>query len=241
MESAPKQRLIGDESMEKKNSVLVICETLAPEIEGKVPAHVKIEVIEFRFHLYPKKLNEQLQSILNTLDRQGLWNEIILGFGFCSDGVVGLKSKKSKIIIPKADDCIALLLGSTEAYRRELLKEPGTYYLTKGWIDQGGDPLAVFDCKHEWTRNYDKKTAEWFAREMIKNYSRVGLIDTGSYDLGHYAEYSKKVAATFGLKLEIISGTTTFLERLLYGPWDETFIVLEPGQEIRREMFAPQN
>lgn len=36
------------------------------------------------------------------------------------------------------------LLGSRQIYQQEFDKCPGTIYLNKGWIDQGGEPKAEF-------------------------------------------------------------------------------------------------
>ncbi|NPV29016.1 MAG: DUF1638 domain-containing protein [Firmicutes bacterium] len=226
--------------MEQKNVVLVICETLAPEIEDKVPPHVEVNVIEFGLHLFPKELNKKLRDILGALDREGKWDLILLGYGLCSEGVVGLKSEKSKIVMPRTDDCIAIFLGSTEAYKKELTRDPGTYYLTKGWIEHGEDPLSISTRRHQWTKKYDEQTAQWVAREIMKNYTRIALIDTGTYELSPYIAYAKKVAETFDLKFEIIPGSLFLLEKLLHGPWDDNFLALEPGQEITKEMFLPK-
>jgi hypothetical protein len=51
--------------------------------------------------------------------------------------VVGLRAAMSTLIVPRTDDCIALLLGSQENYKKHLKQEPGTYFLSKGWIESG--------------------------------------------------------------------------------------------------------
>ena len=54
---------------------------------------------------------------------------------------LGVKAKGHPIIIPRGrHHCIALFLGSCEKYLEEHRKEPGTYYLTKGWIEEGKSP-----------------------------------------------------------------------------------------------------
>jgi len=44
--------------------------------------------------------------------------------------------------VPRVDDCIAIFLGSRAAYADQCHQEPGTYYLTKGWIEVGDTPFA---------------------------------------------------------------------------------------------------
>ena len=38
----------------------------------------------------------------------------------------------------------AILLGSQQAYLREFRDKPGTYYLTKGWLECEGHPLGEY-------------------------------------------------------------------------------------------------
>lgn len=223
--------------MDEKNTALIICESLAPEIEKIVSSNVEIREIELGLHDYPKKLNEKLRTVLSELEQEKQWDVILLGFGLCSEGVIGLKSKLAKIVMPRTDDCIAIFLGSRELYREQAKKEPGTYYFTKGWLKDGTGPLAMYLGEHEWTRKYTKEKAQWIARELLKNYKRAALIDTGVYELGPYEAKARKIAETFGLAFEILPGSLAILETLVNGPWDEKFLVLEPGQEITREMF----
>lgn len=223
--------------MEQKNIVLVICESLAREIEKIVPPNLEIREIELGLHDYPKKLNEKLSRVLSELEEEQEWDVILLGFGLCSEGTVGLKAKRARLVLPKTDDCIAIFLGSREVYMEQFRKQPGTYYFTKGFLKDGTGPLAMYLGEHEWTRKYSKEKAQWLAKEMMKNYRRAALIDTGVYDITPYIAKVKKTAEVFGLEFEIIPGSLAILEALVQGPWDDRFVVVEPGQEITRQMF----
>ena len=54
----------------------------------------------------------------------------ILGYGLCSNGVVGVQTQNQPLIVPRVHDCISLFLGSAESHRNQLAEYPGTYYLT---------------------------------------------------------------------------------------------------------------
>ncbi|NSW84143.1 MAG: DUF1638 domain-containing protein [Syntrophothermus sp.] len=220
-----------------QKSVLLVCESLVPEIEALRPNNVDVRVMEFGLHRFPKKLNKELRNVLGVLENDLQYNLILLGYGLCSGGPIGLKPKRTKLIMPRTHDCIALLLGSMESYHREVTKDPGTYYLTKSWIEHHEDPLSMFRGQHEWTKNLDDQTTRWVAREIMKNYTRIALINTGAYRLQDYENYARITAETYGLRFEIIPGSLNLLKKLLYGPWDNEFLVLEPGQEITKEMF----
>jgi len=47
-------------------------------------------------------------------------------------------------------------------------KEPGTYYLTQGWIEEGKSPLGIYQ---EYCQRYDQETAEWVIKQELKNYT----------------------------------------------------------------------
>ncbi|MGZ9166626.1 MAG: DUF1638 domain-containing protein [Anaerolineales bacterium] len=66
---------------------------------------------------------------------------LLLGYGLCSMAVVGLHATTSHLVIPRVDDCIAIFLGSCKAYKEQSQQEPGTYDLTKGWIEAGDTPF----------------------------------------------------------------------------------------------------
>jgi hypothetical protein len=222
---------------QEKDTLLLICEALAPEVEAFLPGNVEMRIVEFGLHLFPEKLNAHLRERLAEIDNEGCWQTVLLGFGLCSEGAVGLQSAHSRLVIPKTDDCIAILLGSVRAYDRELKNEPGTYYLTKGWIEHGEDPLSVFKRKHEWTKRYSDKKAQWVARELMKNYTRLAMIDTGSYNVENYMDYAREVADTFNLEFKLVDGSVDLLNRLVTGPWENDFLVLEPNEAITKEMF----
>ncbi len=223
--------------MDQKRTVIVTCESLTPEIKKVAPVGMEIREIELGLHDIPSKLNQTLRSTLPQLEKEKDWDTVLLGFGLCSEGTVGLKTSRATLVLPRVDDCIALFLGSRESYLEQFERVPGTYYFTKGWLKDGFGPLAMYNGEHNWTQKYSKEKAEWIAREMMKNYKRIAFIDTGAYDITPYETKAKETAQVFGLDYEKIPGSLGYLEQLLNGPWDRRFLVLEPGQEITRAMF----
>jgi hypothetical protein len=83
---------------------------------------------------------------------------IVLGYGLCGNGARGVKSRRHTLLIPRTDDCIAILLGSRRAYRREFNAVPGTYYLSKGWLESGSHPLSEYE---EYAERYGREEAKW--------------------------------------------------------------------------------
>ena len=56
---------------------------------------------------------------------------IILGYGLCSMGVVGLKATHSMLIIPRQDDCIAIFLAPGVLTEKHLIRSPVLIFYQK--------------------------------------------------------------------------------------------------------------
>lgn len=113
-------------------------------------------------------------------------------------------------------------------------KEPATYYLTQGWIEEGKSPLGIYQ---EYCQRYDQETAEWVIKEELKNYTWIALVDMDIGLSDSHREHAKENAQFLNLRYEEIKGSLEFFEKILRGRWDHDFIILKPGQEITQELF----
>jgi len=211
---------------------LIACATVVEEMRPHLPPGIEIQVLDFGLHVTPKKLKGVLQDRIDAVAPQV--DTVLLGYGLCSMTVVGLRANACTLVVPKIDDCIAIFLGSATAYRQQFRREPGTYYLTKGWIEAGDTPFAEYD---RLAAQYGEKKARWLMNQMLKNYTRLALINTGQYEIERYRDYSQRTAARFGLRYEEIPGSDTLIRKLLQGPWDGDFVVAPPGKAITYQDF----
>ena len=217
--------------MEPSKTKIIACEVLIEEMLEFMPAGMDYEALDVSLHVNPQSLKQALKgSIERSADTV---ETIILGYGLCSRAVEGLGSVRSTIVVPRVDDCIGILLGSREAHRSEMLREPGTYYLTRGWVDAG---KHIFEEYEHMERRFGSEKARKLMDTMLNHYTRLAFIKTGQEkDLDRYLEYCHRTAQRFGLRVEEISGSLTLLQKMIFGPWDEVFITVRPGQEIPYE------
>jgi hypothetical protein len=206
---------------------VVACATVIEEMLPLLPEGVAYKVLDFGLHLTPEKLRSRLQEAIDAGDAEA--DTMILGYGLCSMAVVGLRATRCTLVVPRVDDCIALFLGSHAAYRRQIGQEPGTYYLTKGWIEVNDTPFAEYDRLVE---RYGPEQADRMMRLTFKNYTRLAFIDTGHYQQERYREYARRMAERFGLRYDEIPGSTALIEKMVYGPWDDDFVIARPGDTI---------
>jgi len=90
---------------------IIACENVIKEILSLLPEGMSYTIVESGLHQKPEQLKVYLQEQIDEAD--GLFDPIILRFGQCSNAVTGLAAQKSRLVIPRVDDCIAMVLGSS--------------------------------------------------------------------------------------------------------------------------------
>ena len=213
--------------MTAKATIVIACPTVIEELKPLLPPGVTSRVLDFGLHVNPDQLRQTLQHEIDVVDGEA--DPIILGYGLCSNAVVGLRTVHSTLVIPRVDDCIAIFLGSARAYREQSRQTPGTYYLTKGWIEVSDTP---FEEHKRLVARYGQDRADRIMQVMFKHYTRLAYIDTGQTDQERYRQHARQTAQQFKLDYEEIPGSMNLIRKIVQGPWDNDFIVVPPGSTI---------
>ena len=220
--------------LKNKKIKFIVCEVVLDEVKDRIPGNWTVVDFEKRLHEHSDGLREKLQE---EIDRSGDFDVILLGYGLCGNSIEGLVSKNAVLVIPKCDDCISLFLGSPEEYKKQFKKEPGTYYLTRGYIGETEDFLVNKEIRDK----YDQKTWDWIIGEMLKNYKRLAYINTGNYDPARWRKFARGEAKKLNLRFEEIKGSGEFFNKMVNYAWDDDFLVIRPGQKVETDMFLKQN
>jgi len=199
----------------------------------------KFIYLDYGLHSYPRKLNQTVQEALDGLPDPSL---VILGYGLCGNGLNGIRAGKHTLLIPRADDCIAIFLGSYERYQREFKTESGTYYLTKGWLESGSNPLQEYQG---YVQKYGLEKANWLIDSLYHNYKRLVLVAHSQEDLDACRSKAQEVAKfceRWGMQYQEILGSIAYFEHLIQiGMFaeqaDENFILVPPGGELCQDQF----
>lgn len=203
------------------------CATVMEEMVPLIPPGMQYQVFDFGLHINPEKLHNKLQEAIDAVS--GKYDTVLLGYGMCSQAIIGIKANGCRLVAPRVDDCIAIFLGSRSAYTQQSQQEPGTYYLTKGWIEVGDTPFSEFERS---LQRYGKETADYIYQMMMGNYKRLALINSGQNALEKYRAYAQRIANKFGLRFEEIPGSDLLLRKMFSGTWDKDFVVIEPGESF---------
>jgi hypothetical protein len=221
--------------------VILACRVLQSLMEPYVrDAAIPATFMEYGYHRVPQLMTPALQTELDRLPEPSV---VVVGYGLCGNGLAGLKAGEHTLIVPRADDCIMMLLGSYARYMEEFSAEPGTYYLTKGWLESGSHPLKEY---RELLQKYDPETAGWILDEQYKNYKRLVLVAPSQAELDAYRAQALEVAEfcaqRWGFRYEERLGSDDLVKRLVTDAFKlpqstDDFLVIPPGGEIKQEMF----
>jgi hypothetical protein len=228
-------------SPEKLPVVILACQVMESMLEGLIPEGLASEVTYFDYglHRVPDKMTWTLQEAIDSIEQPSL---VVLGYGLCGNGLRGIRAGQHTLLIPRVDDCIALLLGSRQAYIREFEAVPGTYYLSKGWLESGSHPLKEY---HEYVERYGAEDAAWVMDQQYQHYERLAMVAHNQADLDKYRLQAQEVAQyceRWGFRYEEILGSDAYVRRLIevaaaLDQVDGDFVVVPPGGEISQDQF----
>jgi len=229
---------------------LISCRVFEREIEALAPAaktDLRVQYLEMALHEQPgKQLNAALQSAVDAISPADC-DAIALGYGLCNRGLIGLSARTLPVVVPRAHDCLGLLLGDSARYLAELDRQPGTYFQSSGWIehlpaDRMLRPMAagadeVFSArKEELIARYGEENATFLLAELAnftKHYKRLAFITTPVAGVDQRERQAAEIARQQGWQFEKLPGDLGWLRHLLDGDWPEAkFLILPPGQRI---------
>ena len=211
---------------------------------------IDVTMIQLQLHEYPTLLRQALQEEIDAIDanqhrysndtKERDYDAILLVYGLCSNAVTGLSSKKYPLVIPKAHDCVTMLMGSKEEYMDYYMKNPGTFYSSPGFME-----FTRMNEEERRQRRYElflakSKGNEKRAKKMMaiedsytSNYSRVTHIEWPTMPLTGYKKAAQKLAADKGWDFETYAGDNCLLRQLVDGNWDpEHFLIVPPSHCI---------
>ncbi len=204
---------------------------------------VDVVLMEQGLHDEPDKLRSEVQKALDTTcDIQGRpYDASLLGYGLCSNGIVGL-SAKITIVVPRGHDCITLLLGSKDKYQEYFDSHRGVYWYSPGWIESGKQPSEERYEKmlKEYKEKYGDDNAQYLMeveQDWIKEYAWATYIDWGLTDSDEYKNYTKRCAEFLHWNYDELRGNPVLMQRLVDGDWnDSEFLVVKPGRKINEDL-----
>jgi hypothetical protein len=233
----------------------ISCEVLARPIylsAAQSPHIIDLELIQYGLHQHPQVLRNRIQTAIDNSRDKG-YDAVLLAYGLCGKSTHGIQAPAQsdsqpglRLVIPRAHDCITLFLGSRERYNHEFMNTPGTYWYVQDYLeryDKSAGSLAIgantsVDGEKtyiEYVEKYGKDNADYLMEIMgawQSHYQRAGFIDLGVGESSRTAAQARGDADRRGWTYERLEGDMVLLRRLLFGDWNEDFLIVEPGNKI---------
>jgi N-methylhydantoinase A/oxoprolinase/acetone carboxylase beta subunit len=256
---APKSRSVPAPSPSAPPVHVIACGVLAVDLRHaarRLGVPIALHALPGGLHAKPAALRARLQETIDAVSAQTGVSRIVIGYGVCGRGTVGLRARGAVLVIPRVHDCIALFLGSDARYREQFARHPGTYYISAGWIEDkpdygkqmGSDGVPAPEALSELTDRYGRDNAAYirdFLDSWKRNYTRAAFIDTGvEGDKERYARIAETMARESGWLYERLTGTHDLLDRMLTArESDDAILLVPPGamtayDALRRRLHA---
>ena len=212
--------------------LLIACETIRDEVELALQrSGVEVDTVWMSnlLHDSPERLKNALQQEIDKVEAD--YDQLLFAYGNCGNGLLGLKSEKATLIIPRYGDCIDILLSEKENLERI---RTSTYFLTQGWLR--GEKSLDKEFQHN-LEKYGESRARRVMNIMFKNYQKLMLIDSGADPVADHLPRVNDIGQLIGLEVVVDQGSITPLEKLVTGQWTEGFCIIPPGQFTTHDDF----
>ncbi len=234
---------------------VIACEIAAREFyytASRSSNVVDLELLTQGYHDTPAVGKREIQHRIDAVP-PGKYDAILLGYGLCSNILVGLTTAHTPLVIPRGHDCITLFLGSKERYQHCFSQRPGTYYYTSGWLEfarRRGDKGPVWggaslpaganqnlsNSYEVWVKKYGEDQAKYLLEEMSRwanSYSHGTLIEFDFARPLKLPDQVRQICAQKGWEYDEIRGDLRLFEKMLEGDWPEAdFVTVRPGQKV---------
>jgi len=213
------------------------CAALSPHI-------VDISLLKRGLHNRPVNLRASLQAEIDALPDG--YDAVLLVYGLCGQSTSGLVARNIPLVIPRAHDCITLFLGSRARYQEQFQNYPGTFWYAQDYIERddgsksslamgAGADTDLQAVYAEYVEKYGQDNADYLMEVMgawQSHYQRAVYIDMGIGDGTRVENQAREEAARRGWTFERMAGDQALIRRLLWGEWDQDFLVVPPGEKI---------
>lgn len=232
----------------RKKVYVIACAVLAVDMKSyarNAGMELSYKFLEAGLHNNPALLKEKLQNAIDEISARNDGERIIIGYGVCGKGTIGVRSRTIPLVIPKVHDCIALFLGGDQAYKAQFKKYPGTYYLSAGWYEEQAEPMSQrrqqtwFGSEkirfEDLVKSHGKETADTtfaFLNSWQKNYQRAAFIETGAKQSPKYEAHARDMAREYNWDYAKIKGSHDLVAKMMTLTASSDEILVVPPEHV---------
>jgi len=213
---------------------------------ARSPHVIDTEYTELGEHVRSAGLRELIQAKIDQTEASGkTYDAILILFGLCGNATVGVKARRTRLVMPRAHDCCTILLGSREKFTEHFGDAPSTPFSSAGYIergnyflrtsDDGAPEVQVGDAYKALVDKYGPEDAKYIWDEMHPDHGNdkavfIELPQTSH--LGYAAQFEAKAKAA-GKQSVQLAGNIRLIEGLINGAWDpKEYLEVPPAAAI---------
>lgn len=230
-----------DKTFNRAACAVLACDVFLDELSrfgGPDGQWAAVRTLEMGLHDQPELLRGEVQSVIHQLEDNPQIETILLLYGVCGNGLIGVRSNRCRLVIPRAHDCISILMGSPEAHQAVLKENPGVYFYSPGWVRGRRVPGPDRDSyiREFYGQRYpdDEELVEDLLeadRETYMHHNCAAYVDvTGN---GGAESYCRNCARDLGWQYRRLDSDPALVEDFFAGNWEaDRFLVLAPGETV---------
>lgn len=222
----------------KARHALLACDVFEDELAflGADPASIRW--LEMGLHDRPEKLRAEVDRSLASIEADPEIEIILLAYGMCGRGLIGIKARRCPLLIPQAHDCVSVLMGGKAPHEALLKEHPATYFYSPGWIR--GRRVPGPDRESQMRREYTERYPD--DEEMVEDLLEADRDTFAHHDTAAYVDftgdaeaeaYCRSCARQLGWDFKKVKGDHSVLDALLQQRTDdERLLLIPPGHRI---------
>ena len=218
------------------NPVVLTCSSLREFLEHaqyNMKTAYPVVMIDREYHAEPNDMKIRLAEIIRDLPPE--YDTVLVAMGFCGGAWDHVRFDR-RIVIPRVDDCVSLLMSVDDEYIPNR-KEAGHLYL----YETDPDAFSAISLMRNGyqCRDLEGLDPKYLFSMLTQGYTHMDIVDTGlnpCYEV-EYVEKAQAQADELHADLDFVPGGIHLLEKLVSGQWDEQFITAQPGEMLYHGKF----
>jgi len=159
------------------NAVILACTSLTEYVkqaQANMGTSYPVLYLDRSYHKDPKMMRQQVLMALEDIPEE--YDTVLVAMGYCGGSWEGIPADR-RIVLPRVDDCISLLMTVDDLYMPDR-KEEGCLY-----VKEEHPHLSSFRAIFEsYTEDMEQDVANKIHAAWKENYHGMRVIDTGMYD-----------------------------------------------------------
>lgn len=231
------------------NLKVIACEVFFREVcraAARSPNTLDLEFTAKDAHNESDQLRQQIQKHIDGAKDK--YDAILLCYGLCGSGTVGLRARASPLVIPRAHDCCTIFLGSRLKYKQYFADNPSRPYSSLGYMERGSGYIndtnlnrlfGLDKTLREHIDLYGEDNASYIRKHLHEKLVLSSQADQIVYieipenkHLGWSARFKAR-AAKDGKEFIKLRGSGRLIQNLIDGSWDAAeYLYVPPRHTI---------